>query len=545
VTSDAYLNSKVGTDSLNFGKHAFTNLSPWNTPDGINGILAWTAVPATDVNDINTVSTPYQLPNSTAYPSYARVSVGNAIASVEGYEAVHYLTQHHDWGLIDTNHDGLITAQELQTFSDNAASMGVPEAGSMASLLGGTATYGPVQAGINNEVFNENPDQPGAQQRRFNYFDYAANGQLEGSVSISEFKMLGHTLLPSPDAYTIVDRQRAAANGFLLAPTTPRNFVGIKSLQPSFLWIPKSTVARYRHITPDQFTVGRGEKGGTYLPVFTLFNPTEAATAAYAAATTPNNQTVGLTRSTTVAGHKITVDYMVNVPAPTPTPTPSPTGSSTTTTTPSASGNGLTASTTGASNGVTTTAAGTSSTGSSTGTTTPSSTNVGSNAKSPTGAAAVIAAVGQGSTGSSSPTVPTSTALGPNTLSSTPASGTGSTAATSATSPPTSSTSSSGSGAPAAGASPAPLAYSSGPITPASNGVAATSAGPAPTIAPAPLAYSSTPTTIAVTPATAQSQAQRTSRYEQAVVKRYLSAHKKKSTLDKWWGDMKKSLGIK
>ena len=90
-TADAYLNTPVGTDSLNFGKHAFKNLSAWNTPDGINGILAWTAVPATDVNDGNTVSTPYQLPDSTAYPSYARVSVSNAVAAIEGYEAINYL----------------------------------------------------------------------------------------------------------------------------------------------------------------------------------------------------------------------------------------------------------------------------------------------------------------------------------------------------------------------------------------------------------------------------------------------------------------------
>ena len=128
-------------------------------------------------------------------------------------------------------------------------------------------------------MFNENPDQPGAEQRRFNYFDYAADGQLNGSISINEFKMLDRTLLPSPDAYTIIDRQRASANGFLLAPSTPRNLVAIQHLQPSYLWIPKSAVARYRHITPAQFTVGRGEKGGTYLPVFTLFDPTIESTA--------------------------------------------------------------------------------------------------------------------------------------------------------------------------------------------------------------------------------------------------------------------------
>ena len=57
-TADAYLNTPVGTDSLNFGKHAFKNLSAWNNPSGINGILAWTAVPATDANDGGSTSTP-------------------------------------------------------------------------------------------------------------------------------------------------------------------------------------------------------------------------------------------------------------------------------------------------------------------------------------------------------------------------------------------------------------------------------------------------------------------------------------------------------
>src|SRR5262249_29517733 len=150
-TADAYLNWRVGTNTLNFGRRAFKNLSAYNTPDGINGILAWTAVPATDTNTINSVSTPYQLPNSTAFASYARVSPGNAIASIEGTEAINYLFKHNDWKYIDTNHDGLITTQEVQNFTDNAASMGMPEAGSMAALLGGTATTSPELPGINNE----------------------------------------------------------------------------------------------------------------------------------------------------------------------------------------------------------------------------------------------------------------------------------------------------------------------------------------------------------------------------------------------------------
>ncbi len=90
-------------------------------------------------------------------------------------------------------------------------------------------------------------------------------------------------------------------------------------------------------------------------------------------------------------------------------------------------------------------------------------------------------------------------------------------------------------------ASPAPLAYSSN--TPSTT----TAAAPAtPTIAPAPLAFSSTPTTIAVTSSSsATSQAQRPPRAERLAVHNYLAKQKKQSTLDKWWGDVKKSLGIK
>ena len=107
----------------------------------------------------------------------------------------------------------------------------------MAALLGGTATYSAVEPGLNNEVFNENPDDPAAEQRRFNFFDYAADGQLNGSVTINEFKMLGRILLPSPDAYAITDRQRASANGFLLNPTAQRDFVALQRTLPTYQWV--------------------------------------------------------------------------------------------------------------------------------------------------------------------------------------------------------------------------------------------------------------------------------------------------------------------
>ena len=124
----------------------------------------------------------------------------------------------------------------------------------------------PSSPGINNEVFNENPDDPAAEQRRFNFFDYAADGQLNGSVTINEYKMLGRILLPSPDAYAITDRQRASANGFLLNPTAQRDFVALQHTLPTFQWVSAAQVKKYRNISPAQFGVGQNQTPGTYLP---------------------------------------------------------------------------------------------------------------------------------------------------------------------------------------------------------------------------------------------------------------------------------------
>jgi len=329
-TADAYLNTPVGTDSLNFGAHAFKNLSAWNTPSGINGILAWTAVPALDANNGGSLSTPPTLPGGTTYRSYATVNVANAIAAVEGYVAINYLLAHHDFKYIDTNHDGLITAQEVQTFVDNSAAMGLPEAGAMAALLGGTASYAAVQPGINNQVFNENPDDPAAEQRRFNFFDYAADGQLNGAITINEFKMLARTLLPSPDAYAIVDRQRASANGFLVAPTAQRNLVALQRILPKFQWVPKSAVKKYRNISVAKFGVDQGIQPGFTFPLYTLFDPAATSTST---SQSSSSQTSVLSASKTavINGVPIKVDWFTNVP--------STTNSATTTTAPATTPN--------------------------------------------------------------------------------------------------------------------------------------------------------------------------------------------------------------
>src|SRR5208337_3774910 len=196
------------------------------------------------------------------------------IASIEGTIAINYLLSHKDFPLIDANGDGIITAQDIQNFTDTAASKGLAEAGAMARLLGGTSTYAQPETGanyVNNNPFNENPDQPAILQRRFNYFDYLANGQLKGGISISSFKMLANTLLPQPDAYVIIDRQRASANGFLVAPLAQRNFVNLQTLLPKYMFVPPSAIMKYRNISPTAFDVNKNMKPGTALPFYSLF----------------------------------------------------------------------------------------------------------------------------------------------------------------------------------------------------------------------------------------------------------------------------------
>jgi hypothetical protein len=388
ITSDAYLTQPVGVNTLNFGPHSFKDLSAYNNPDGINGILAYTSVPAADLNDGGSLSTPPLINStdnqdhfagSTAPPSYARVSIGNAIASIEGTIAINYLLSHHDFPLIDTNGDGVITAQEIQNFVDTSASKGLAEAGAMARLLGGTATYAQPESGVNNTVFNENPDQPGALQRRFNYFDYLANGQLKGGITLDSFKMLAHTLLPQPDAYVIVDRQRASANGFLVAPTAQRNFVALQHILPRYEWVPPSAIKKYKNISPAGFGVNKNERPSTFLPFFNLFgNPTPANTvngAPVVQTGTANGTTLSVVRvpllpaptnGSTSASQQAPASsspYVSATPSPAST-TPAATG---TTTTPAATGT----TTTPAATGTTTTPAA-ASTGSST---SPSSSN--------------------------------------------------------------------------------------------------------------------------------------------------------------------------
>ena len=83
--------------------------------------------------------------------------------------------------------------------------------------------------------------------------------------------MLANTLLPQPDAYVIVDRQRASANGFLVAPLAQHNFVELQHLLPKYMFVPVSAIKKYRNLSPANFGVNRNEKPGTALPFYSLF----------------------------------------------------------------------------------------------------------------------------------------------------------------------------------------------------------------------------------------------------------------------------------
>ena len=140
VTVDAYLTQPVGARTLNFGhEDAEEPLGRTPTPTASTGILAVDrrpghrrqrrpergraadAVPAAP----STASTPGSTSATPSPPSRAR-------------SRIQYLLDHGTFDVIDANNNGLITAPEIQTFVDTSATIGLPEAGAMARLLGGT-----------------------------------------------------------------------------------------------------------------------------------------------------------------------------------------------------------------------------------------------------------------------------------------------------------------------------------------------------------------------------------------------------------------------
>ena len=341
VTVDGYLATKAGVRQLDFGANQLYNLSPYATPDGINSILQWTAVPAVDAptSAEAIVSNQPTLFGGTNYREISRVDVGNAVAAIEATEALRYLFAHNDIPLIDANKNGIITAAEVQAFVDQATQVGQPEAAAMASLLGGTARTGnadvrlvgaglslPVGAGavsINGTtITGDQPDQPDVLQRRFNLLDYSADGILNGGVTIDQLKTLVHTLLPTPDAFVVTDRARSSNNGYLVDARPLRNYHDLQHLVPSYVFVPKSAVKRFKGISPAKFGVNKKLPPALQSPTYTLFSPTPAK------ATKPKATLAASTGATTAAPKPAATMPAATTPAAAtatnPTPTTSP-----------------------------------------------------------------------------------------------------------------------------------------------------------------------------------------------------------------------------
>ena len=271
ATADAYLTQPVGANVLNFGQHPFKDLSTYANPDGVNSILQWTAVPVyyDELNGFTDVDLP-----QTGL-AYSRIDVGNAVAAIEGQVAMQYLMQNGTISVIDSNKNGMLTASEIQNFVDNAAAMGMSEAGAMARFLGGTATYqagateysllsstSGLQGVLSTTPLEDVPDPSGALSRRFNFFDYAADGQLNGFLTLDQIKVLAHTLLPSPSSFTIIDRTRSSANAYLLDPEALRNYNEITKLNYNWVYASRtqwqSALRKFNGFSPAQYGVNAG-----------------------------------------------------------------------------------------------------------------------------------------------------------------------------------------------------------------------------------------------------------------------------------------------
>ena len=139
--------------------------------------------------------------------------------------------------------------------------------------------------------------------------------------------MLAHTLLPLPDQYVIVDRQRASANGFLVDPTGPANYrrpaapaAELTCACPKSARASWKSLAQYRNVSPAQFGIDRNVTPGTTFPLYTLF----------AVGRSPTPRVGGsIVKTTTVGGQSIGIAFTQPVVTYTP-----PASTSATTTTP-------------------------------------------------------------------------------------------------------------------------------------------------------------------------------------------------------------------
>ncbi len=95
---------------------------------------------------------------------------------------------------------------------------------------------------------------------------------------MDQIYLLAHKLLPSPDAFTVTDRQRASHNGFLVSPHPQRNFTWLQHLLPTYVFVPRGIARKFENLSPARFHVGRGQLPGTVTPFYTLFSPHRART---------------------------------------------------------------------------------------------------------------------------------------------------------------------------------------------------------------------------------------------------------------------------
>ncbi len=325
ATSDAYLTQPVGARTLNYGQKALKDLTTYANPDGVNSILQWTAVPVSynELSDLDLTSMP-QTANS-----YSRIDVGNAIAAIEGQVAIQWLLKNGTFPVIDSNKNGMITASELQYFVDNSSAMGMAEAGSMARLLGGTATF---DVGVT--AYNNVPNPAGTLARRFNFFDYAGDGQLNGFITMDQIKVMAQTLLPKPDAFSIIDRTRDSANTYLLDPVCVRNYNAITTLNYNWVYASRtqwqSTLKKFKGFSPSQYGVNKG-LNDRIDPTYVLFDGVPPRMKAKASSKPSTSGSTDTSSAGNVAAAKAT-------PVNTGVTTGSSTGSTgTTTSTPSAS----------------------------------------------------------------------------------------------------------------------------------------------------------------------------------------------------------------
>jgi subtilisin family serine protease len=310
-TVDGYLNTPVDSLQLDYGPSTLRNLSMYNNPDGINSILQWTAVPVadSDIPGASVVTPPMSLAKPTQYRDFARVDIGNAVAAVEGSIALPYLINSGAMQVIDSNSNGFITAQEIQNFVDKSSTIGMSEAGALARFLGGTASppynrevSGPREfitdfvtspiARLGFTSQEEQPDQPDALARRFVFFDWVADGKLDGVVSLDQYTMLAHTLLPAPDSFAVSNRIGGSTGGFLVDADAVRNISDLQRLLPSYAFASgRGPWKRYLNpnFSPNRFGINRGVPSLNQTPVYTLFDPsaTEKVKKARSQASTP------------------------------------------------------------------------------------------------------------------------------------------------------------------------------------------------------------------------------------------------------------------